>query len=152
MSTDAELRALLDRLATERLIPAAETLAGRLEGLDRWRRELGGELAALPDTLRRFREGVANFHVVSQRLAGTTEALERVQQHVEATGLVDAARRLDEATSAVERQVAAVRAGAPGFERAEAAVAELNKTLTGMAERLPWWGGKPPWSGFGPQR
>ena len=46
------------------------TLRERWSTFDEWRRQLATELRALPKTLADFREGVANFRVVANRLAG----------------------------------------------------------------------------------
>jgi hypothetical protein len=79
----------------------------RWETLTRWRGEVIDEFARLPETLRQFREGVANFQVVSERLAGGTEALEQLNDLYSA-GVSDRVRQLTQAVEDFNRTVASV--------------------------------------------
>ena len=114
------------------------TLRERWGTFDEWRRQLATELRALPKTLSDFREGVANFRVVANRLADTTEGIERIREFY-AAGSLDATRRLEEAMSAVQRRATAAKAALPGTELVQAAMDELGRAVSAMSEFNPFW-------------
>ena len=113
-------------------------LRDRWEALGQWRRRVGDELAALPDTLRGFREGTANFQVIAERLARATERLEELGELYAATGAVDTVRRMNEAASILQRQVAAVRSGTPGLDRLGTALDDFTRTVSSLADLNPF--------------
>ncbi len=100
-----------------------EALQARWEALTRWREDVVSELARLPDTLRQFREGVANFQVVGKRLADSTEALEQLND-------------LYAAGTALQRQLAKARP--PGADLVEQAVDDFNRTVASLLDRNPF--------------
>ncbi len=110
----------------------------RWSTFDEWRRQLAIELKALPTTLADFRDGVANFRVVANRLADTTEGIERMREFY-AAGSLDATRRLEEAMSAVQRRASAAKAALPGTELVQAAMDELGRAVSAMSEFNPFW-------------
>lgn len=97
-----------------------------------WVRDVGAEVAALPETLRAFREGVARFREVTERLETATEAIGRVNAHGENTGLYDAIRRLDATATALEREALAARERLPGRELVETAARDIQSALTAL--------------------
>lgn len=115
-----------------------EAYQDRWAALTRWREDVVGELARLPDTLRQLREGVANFQVVGQRLAGSTEALEQLNDFY-AAGVGDRVRQLTEATSVLQRQLTKARsARPPGADLLEQAVDDFNRTVASLLELNPF--------------
>ena len=94
------------------------------------------ELAALPETLRQFKEGVANLRAVSQRLADVTEAMERLSP-LSPAAAADAARRLEDAFARVQTQAATARATIPGADTVNAAIEELGRAVSAMADLNP---------------
>ncbi|MDG2113707.1 MAG: hypothetical protein P8N02_13960, partial [Actinomycetota bacterium] len=112
-----------------------------------WLGRVRDELATLPETLKAFRQSVEDLRAVSRRLQAITEVMERTQKHLDALGVTDTARQLDDAVVAVERQLTALRgstpkSGAAGFDDA---VRQMRKTATDLSE-LGWRfvGGRPP--------
>jgi hypothetical protein len=103
-----------------------------------WRRRVGDELSMLPETLRGFREGTANFQVIAERLAKATERLEELGELYAATGAVDAIRRMNDAASALQRQMAAVKASTPGLDRLGSALDDFNRTVASLADLNPF--------------
>jgi hypothetical protein len=115
-----------------------QTLGERLATLGQWRRDLVAELAALPETLRQFREGVASFQVVGKRLADGTEALEQFNE-LYSLGVGDRVRQLTDASSALQRQLARARAARPsGSDVLEQAVDDFNRTVAALVELNPF--------------
>ena len=110
----------------------------RWRAFDEWRQELETELKALPQTLADFREAVANFRVVANRLADSTEGIERMREFY-AAGSVDATRRLDEARSALQRGASAAKAVLPGADLVQAAMDELGRAVSAMNDLNPFW-------------
>lgn len=114
-------------------------LRDRWESFGEWRRSVGGELAQLPETLRGFREGTANFQLIAERLARATERLEELGDLYAATGAVDAIRRMNDAASAVQRQMASVKASTPGLDRLGAALDDFSRTVASLADLNPFF-------------
>ena len=79
-----------------------------------WITRLRDEVATLPETLRAFRETVEDLRTVAKRLEVLTELMERTQAHLDALGVTDTARQLDDAVVAVEKQLSARRGSIPG--------------------------------------
>ncbi len=100
----------------------------RRRRLNKWGRNLGAELAVLPQTLASWREGVDNFQRVARRLADATESLERVTR-VQA-----------DAMNAMRDQLAST----PGGERVAGAFGDINEALGGLARLNPFWPRVPP--------
>ncbi len=115
-----------------------EAIQQRVAGVDRWRRDLQTELSALPETLRQFREAVANLRVIAQRLADTSEAMERLSP-VSTSAAAEAARRLEEAFARVQAQAVAARSSFPGADAVSSAVEELGRAVSSMADLNPFF-------------
>lgn len=98
----------------------AGSLRERFEEFESWRRRVSVELAALPETLSQFRDGVENFQRVAKRLAVATESLEQINQLQ--TG----------ALRALRDQIAS----APGGSAVTSALDDLTETL---ARLNPFW-------------
>ncbi|MCP3853997.1 MAG: hypothetical protein GY698_04565 [Actinomycetia bacterium] len=109
----------------------------RVDRLGDWRRDLTAEVAYLPKTLSDLRQTISDLRKISERLEKATEGIEMVLRHAERSGLVDAARRLDEAATVVQNQVNAVRDQTPGTELFDRAVAEIQRTLSSMNDLYP---------------
>jgi hypothetical protein len=105
-----------------------------IEGIDAWRQALTAELAALPDTLGLFREGVGNFQRITKRLLDATEAIEQFTTFY-ASGMADAGHKLEEAAKAMRDQVASIGAG----DRVNSAADEVTRALSAMADLNPLW-------------
>ena len=110
----------------------------RWSAFDEWRQQLETELRALPQTLADFREAVANFRVVANRLADSTEGIERMREFY-AAGSLDATRRLEEARSALQRRASAAKAVLPGADLVQAAMDELGRAVSAMNDLNPFW-------------
>jgi hypothetical protein len=113
-------------------------LRDQWDSFEQWRRRVGEELAQLPETLRGFREGTANFQLIAERLAKATERLEELGELYAATGAVDAIRRMNDAASTVQRQMATVKASTPGLDRLGAALDDFSRTVASLAELNPF--------------
>ena len=97
-----------------------DDLRSRMVELNQWRRAMARELAALPETLARLREGVDNFQRVSRRMSDATDTLEQVTQIQSG------------AMKAVRDQLASAPGGstmAAAFEEAMERAAKLNPFL-----------------------
>lgn len=114
-------------------------LRDQWESFEQWRHRVGEELAQLPETLRGFREGTANFQLIAERLAKATERLEELGELYAATGAVDAIRRMNDAASAVQRQMASVKASTPGLDRLGAALDDFSRTVASLADLNPFF-------------
>jgi hypothetical protein len=115
-----------------------EAMREQWAALARWRDDVAGELTRLPETLSQFREGVANFQVVGQRLADSTEALEQLNDFYSA-GVSDRVRQLSDATAALQRQLAKARTTRPpGADLLEQAVEDFNRTVASLIELNPF--------------
>lgn len=112
-----------------------------------WLGRMREELATLPETLKAFRQSVEDLRAVSRRLQAITEVMERTQKHLDALGVTDTARQLDDAVVAVERQLTTLRGAAPksGAAGFDDAVRQMRKTAADLSE-LGWRfvGGRPP--------
>jgi prefoldin subunit 5 len=109
----------------------------RVDRLTDWRRDLTAEVIELPATIADLRRTISDLRKVSERLEKATAGLEILLRHAEQSGLTDAARRLDEAATLVQSQVAAVRDQTPGSELFEATVSEIQKSVASMADLFP---------------
>ena len=112
-----------------------------------WITRVRDELTTLPDTLKAFRESVEDLRKVSARLQAITEVMERTQQHLDALGVTDTARQLDDAVVAIERQMTSMRDAMPkgasgGFEDAVRQMRDTAQDLTDLGWRM--MGAKPP--------
>ena len=114
----------------------SEGVFARLESLGDWRKALGRELAALPESLRMLREGVDDLSKITKRLEVVTEVVERAQGHLDRLGVVDAARQLDDSVAVLEDQVAKIRtqmtSTAP--KPLEDAMEQMSRTVASVAE------------------
>jgi hypothetical protein len=119
-------------------VPDLATFRERWTAFDEWRQRLESELRALPQTLADFREAVANFRVVANRLAESTEGIERMREFY-AAGSLDATRRVEEAMSALQRRASAAKAAVPGVDIVQAAMDELGRAVSAMSDLNPFW-------------
>jgi hypothetical protein len=104
-----------------------------VEGIEQWRRQLVAELAALPETLRLFREGIDNFQRITKRLLDASESIEQFTQ-LYVGAMADGRRRMEEAGNALREQMAAGSA-----DPVRTAVSDVAKALSVMAELNPLW-------------
>ena len=115
-----------------------ESLRGRRQELRRWQRDLSAELVKLPETLRQFREGVANFNVVSQRLAQSTEGIERLNR-MYAAGVEETVQRMSGAAAALQKQLDGSGAAKLPADAVRSAIEDFNRTVSTLAELNPLW-------------
>lgn len=104
-----------------------------------WVVQLRDELALLPETLKQFREGVANLRAVAERLEAATVVVERAGEAMEASGMSDVVRQIDQASRVVEDQLRAARqqsANLPGMALMEEASNQLRRNLTDATRLL----------------
>lgn len=113
-----------------------------VEGIEKWRRQVTAELAALPETLRLFREGIDNFQRITKRLLDATESIEEFTQ-LYAGAIADGRRRMEDAGRALLEQMAAEPA-----DPVRTAVGDVAKAFSVMAGLNPLW---PRGSGPGPE-
>ena len=101
-----------------------------------WITRLRDEVATLPETLRAFRETVEDLRTVAKRLEVLTELMERTQARLDALGVTDTARQLDDAVVAVEKQLSALRGSIAGGSGGalDDAVQQMRKTATELSE------------------
>ena len=104
----------------------------------RWQRDLTAELVKLPETLRQFREGVANFNVVSQRLAQSTEGIERLNR-IYSTGVDETVRRMTGAAAVLQKQLDTSTPGRPPADAVRSAIEDFNRSVSSLAELNPLW-------------
>ena len=105
-----------------------------LQSLEDWRRRVGRELAALPDTLTQLREGVENFRRVTQRLDDATSTMEQYGS-MPTSALSEMLTRADDVNRAFREQIATM----PGGDKVAGAMEELTQSLNAVARLNPWW-------------
>ena len=121
-------------------------LSDRLVGSQAWVTQLRDELGQLPETLKQFREGVANLRAVAERLEAATVIIERTGETLDATGASEVIRQVDDASRAFEQSLRAAReqsASLPGFALMEEAGEQLRRNLSDVVKLLPR-GPRPP--------
>lgn len=96
------------------------------------------ELAQLPDTLRRLREGAANFELVGERLAKSSASLEGISDLYEST-IAESGRRSAHAVDAFRSQVETLANEAVSPERVSSSMKEMQRALETMADLNPFW-------------
>ncbi len=116
-------------------------LGGRIERFGAWRRDLTEELVRLPATLRQLREGAANFELVGQRLAESSEALEEITRVYRST-VGDSTRRSAEMVDQLREQLDALAGQPPDV--VTAAVDEFQRGFEALADLNPFWGRRRP--------
>ena len=87
-------------------------LDARVEAARTWARRVKAELAVLPDTLEKLREGATSFQAVGQRLEATSASLEELTDLYGKT-LGAAVRRSSSAAEALQQQLAKLPSDAP---------------------------------------
>ena len=115
-------------------------LSDRIVGSQAWVVQLRDELGQLPETLKQFREGVANLKAVAERLETATAIIERTGETLDATGASDVIRQVDQASRTLEQQLRAAReqsASLPGMALMEEASDQLRRNLADMVRMLP---------------
>ena len=106
-----------------------------------WLTRLRDEVATLPETLKAFRETVEDLRRVAKRLEVITELMERTQTHLDALGITDTARQLDDAVVNMERQWSGLREAMPSgsadvFQDAMRQMRETAAELTHFGARF----------------
>ena len=114
------------------------TARDRLEAFTRWRTELQAELVELPNTLRLLREGVADFSTVGRRLAKSTEAIEQVS-NLYTGGLTEATRRIEDASASLRTELGDLPGGERTAKVIEGAAEDFNRALAAIADLNPLW-------------
>lgn len=117
-----------------------DELRARIERFESWRRDLTAELVRLPDTLRLLREGAANFEVVGQRLADTSEALEELTKVYRST-MGETTRRSAEIAEQLKGQLDSLTGESP--DMVTAALDEMQRGFEALAELNPLWPKRP---------
>lgn len=112
----------------------------RMERFEAWRRDLTSELLQLPATLRQFREGAANFEIVGQRLAESSEALEEITKVYRST-MGETTRRSAEVAEQLKQQLDSLAGESP--DMVTAALDEMQKGFETLAELNPLWPKRP---------
>ncbi|MEM7287018.1 MAG: hypothetical protein AAF480_11755 [Actinomycetota bacterium] len=112
----------------------------RIERFESWRRDLTSELIRLPDTLRQLREGAANFEIVGQRLAESSEALEEITKVYRST-MGETTRRSAEVAEQLKEQLESLAGESP--DMVATALGEMQKGFESLAELNPFWPKRP---------
>lgn len=119
------------------------SLAGgraRVARLTEWRRELAEEVALLPDTMRRFRNGAAKFELVGERLAKSSASLEGITDIYQST-IGESGKKSAQALDALRSQVETLTQGSTSPEKMSSSIDEIRQALDGFADFNPWWPG-----------
>jgi hypothetical protein len=123
-------------LAVERLSAGWAGVRDRLERFETWRRDLTRELVELPESLRKIRHGAANFELVGERLADSSESLEEITQLYRST-ISETTRRSAEAADALKTQIDQLVGQSP--ERVTSTLVEMQRTFDSLADLNPFW-------------
>ena len=107
----------------------------RLTEADEWRRQMANEVASLPQTIADLREAIADLRKLIGRLEVATSGMEIMLRHAESSGMMELARKVDEATTTLEQTSRA------GVGLAGAALDEFQKNLTGAADIIARFSG-----------
>jgi len=111
----------------------------KVEAARTWARRVGAELAVLPDTLEKLREGATSFQAVGQRLEATSASLEELTDLYGKT-LGAAVRRSSSAAEALQVQLSRLPTEAPATpDLLTATVDELQRTMDALAAMNPFW-------------
>lgn len=98
---------------------------------------MSSELAQLPDTLQRMREGSENFKRVGERLDSATDSLEEITSVYQST-ISDSTRRTADAAAALRHQIDSLAAaGSP--DRMSSTLSEMQKSMETLARLNPLW-------------
>lgn len=124
--------------AVDTLVATWVETRARITRFGVWRRDLTSELAQLPDTMRRLRDGAANFQQVGERLAKSSASLEGISDLYEAT-IAESGRRSAQAVDALRAQVDALTQGAVSPERVTTSINEMQRALESIADLNPFW-------------
>lgn len=103
-----------------------------------WRHDLTNELAQLPDTMRRLRDGAANFQLVGERLAKSSASLEEISNLYEST-IAESGRRSAQAVDALRSHVETLAAEAVSPERVVSSMNEMQRVIEAITELNPLW-------------
>ena len=115
-------------------------LDARVEAARTWARRVKAELAVLPDTLEKLREGATSFQAVGQRLEATSASLEELTDLYGRTlGASGPALELGRrgAPGAAGQAARATRPAAPDL--LTATVDDLQRTMDALAAMNPFW-------------
>lgn len=100
-------------------------------------RRLRSEVVEIPDTLRRIREGAANFETVGRRLEVASKSLEEMTALYEAT-IAESTRRSAEAAATLRSQIDAL-GGAPSTDAVASTLADMQRAFESLADLNPLW-------------
>ncbi len=103
-----------------------------------WANRLATEVALLPDTLERLRDGATNFQLVGKRLAESSVALDEMTQLYTKT-VGDYVRRSAATADTVQSLLERVPKEALDVDRLSAAASEIRQTLGSFASLSPFW-------------
>ena len=121
-----------------------DKLDARVEAARTWAQRVKAELAVLPDTLEKLREGATSFQAVGQRLEATSASLEELTDLYGKT-LGAAVRRSSSAAEALQQQLAKLPSDAPAApDLLSATVDDLQRTMDALAAMNPFWPTTPP--------
>ena len=116
-----------------------DKLDARVEAARTWAQRVKAELAVLPDTLEKLREGATSFQAVGQRLEATSASLEELTDLYGKT-LGAAVRRSSSAAEALQQQLARLPSDAPAApDLLTATVDDLQRTMDALAAMNPFW-------------
>jgi methyl-accepting chemotaxis protein len=124
--------------AADGLVETWADMRARVRRFAEWRRRLVDEMAQLPDTMRRLREGVAQFELVGERLANSTAALEGISDLYEST-LAESGRRSAHAVEVLRSQVEALARQTVSPDRMASSMNEMQRALETIADLNPFW-------------
>jgi hypothetical protein len=102
-----------------------------------WGRRMAREVAVLPDTLEKLRDGATNFQTVGKRLDASSSALEELTSLYGRT-LGDAVRRSNSAAEVLQDRLAKLPQNTPP-DLLAAAASDLQRTLDALASLNPFW-------------
>ncbi len=113
-------------------------LRARLSDVAEWSERLRAELAELPDTLAKLREGAANFQTVGQRLAESSSSLEELTQLYRTT-IGEAVRRTTASAEELQHRVGRMPPGVNPPEVMARAASDLQRLVNDLAAMNPFW-------------
>jgi len=114
-----------------------DTISVRLERLRVWCRRMAYEVAELPDTMQRIREGSKSFKQVAERLDSATSSLEEITSVYQST-ISDSTRRTADAAAALRKQIDSLTAGGSP-DRMSSTLSDIQKSMETIAQLNPLW-------------
>lgn len=114
-----------------------DEIALRRERFQVWCRRTADEIARLPDTMQRLREGSENFQRVGERLDSATSSLEEITSVYQST-IADSTRRTADVAAALRSQIDALTAGSSP-DRMSSTLADIQKSMETLTRLNPLW-------------